>query len=490
MSKITYKRVNMPSNTFVAYQDKVPRYVTKVEEAAVNENGQDFTYYRIHFKSLEEPSFLKVNSTDVRFIHTCEAATGNSSCSHTAVAGVIAEKLLGPSRPITLKGVPSAPTNFNIPDSAYTDISAKLDVIPPVPVPAPAPAAATSTPAAAVTSTPAPVPSVPVRDWRIEWADVKEYLEESGIAHRVILEVQALRETVFNKVALTPLSIEPKKPKTPYQGEILGRVLRHILTGKDILLIGDKGAGKDTLVATIAWVLGYPVYLQTGNGDETKSSIVGENTLIQGVKGTEVVFKKSAFATCVEQGGLVHYAELNMLDSDVTSLFHSVLDENRQLASSDIGSIPRHEHCLFIGSQNIGSHYSGTKSQNSAFKDRLAIVFLPYVQDFQTLLVAKSGLTDSYALKFLEDVKKAIDELVATENQGEESRTIRGYIAAAEHMKNYGVIFDVKVEAIEDFVVNKTENFEERMAIRHMIREKAWKDFPMSAEEEAYVNGL
>ncbi|MFS0582209.1 AAA family ATPase [Brevibacillus sp. 179-C8.2 HS] len=487
MSKITYKRVNLPANTFVAYQDKVARYVSQVEEAKVEESGADVIYYRITYKNLTQPSFIKVTPSDVRFIHTCEATTGGSSCAHFVIAGVIANKLLGSGKPITLLGAPSAPTDFNIPQSAYTDISDKVEVIPSVP--APTPLVATTSASVATAAAAHTTSSVPKRDWRVDWADVKEYLENTGISHRMILQLQQIREAVFTKVALTDMAVAPKKPKTPYIGETLGRALRHLLMGKDLLLVGDKGAGKDTLVSTLAWIFGYPIYLQTGNGNETKASIVGENTLIQGDKGTEVVFKKSAFATCIEHGGLVHYAELNMLDGDVTSLFHSVLDENRQLASSDIGSIERHEHSLFIGSINIGDHYAGTKSLNSAFKDRLAVIHLPYVQDFRAMLISKTGLTDSYALDFLEACKKAIDELITIENQGEESRTIRGYIDSSTYLKDYGVTFDTKVEALEDFVINKTENFEERMAIRDMIRQKAWSDFPISAEEEVYING-
>ncbi|MFC5449139.1 hypothetical protein ACFPOG_12775 [Paenibacillus aestuarii] len=199
-------------------------------------------------------------------------------------------------------------------------------------------------------------------------------------------------------------------------------------------------------------------------------------------------YRKTAFATSVEVGGLSHYAELNMLSGDVTSIFHSVLDDNKQL-STQVGSIIRHKGHLFIGSINVGEQYGGVKKLNGAFKDRCAILKLPYVADFRGMLINKAGLTDTHALDFLEKTKKAIDDLVVTEQQGEESKTVRGYIDAANHLKNYGVNFDTKVEVLEDFVINKTEDFEEQMAIRDMIRQKVWSDFPMSIEEENYVNG-
>ncbi len=106
------------------------------------------------------------------------------------------------------------------------------------------------------------------------------------------------------------------------------------------------------------------------------------------------------------------------------------------------------------------------------------------------MLIAKTGLKDAHALDFLEKTKKAIDDLVATEQQGEESKTIRGYIDAASYLQAYGVTMETKTEALEDFIVNKCEDFEEQMAVRDMIRQKVWSDFPMTVEEEQYINGM
>lgn len=119
----------------------------------------------------------------------------------------------------------------------------------------------------------------------------------------------------------------------------------------------------------------------------------------------------------------------------------------------------------------------------------LSILKLPYVQDFKEMITRKTGLTDPHAIEFLANVKQAIDDLIITEQQGEESKTVRGYIDASIYLKNYGVTFETKVESLEDFVINKTEDFEEQMAVRDMIRQKVWSDFPMSVDEENYVNG-
>lgn len=156
---------------------------------------------------------------------------------------------------------------------------------------------------------------------------------------------------------------------------------------------------------------------------------------------------------------------------------------------TQVGNIKRHEGHIFIGSINQGDQYSGVKQLNGALKDRCSILELPYTQEFKSMIEHKTGLTDPHAIEFLEKIKEAIDFLVTTEQQGEESRTVRGYIDAAKYLNTYGVTFETKVEAVEDFIVNKTSNFEEKMAIRDIIRQKAWSDFPMTKEEEEYLNG-
>lgn len=321
------------------------------------------------------------------------------------------------------------------------------------------------------------------RDWKKDWYEIQDYLIDSGATHRLIMEVQEKRERVCATVSLTESTSEPTKPQTPYIGSIILRAIKHILNGKDLILIGDKGAGKDTLINTIAWVFGYPITLISGNGDEDKESLVTEPAF----KNNESTHVLSEFMRSVQNGDLVNFAEINMLHGDVTSVFHSLLDDNRAITTK-VGVIKRHPEHLIIGSMNVGEGYTGIKVLNEAFKDRFAILRLPY-GDFLQIIKAKSGLEDDSALDFLVKIKEAIDRLVVSNGgEGAAAKTIRGYIDAAKYLNKYGFNHKTKVEAIEDNIVNKVTNFEEMIAVRQAIREYAWPDFPMSHEEEIYIN--
>ncbi|KIV58925.1 hypothetical protein AM501_24015 [Aneurinibacillus migulanus] len=480
MSKITFKRFNLPKMTLESAKETISTSVKQLETV------QNTFGYRITFTGLNQPGYIYKVQGKVVFSHFCEHASKGSSCSHMKYAAAAMDMI---GTPIEYVGFPKSPSlPAELKDVSFEDCSIEINVVPPLPTTSMSSPSSTPIPAASVVPSISKVAAPQKRDWTLGWNDVKDHLTEQGVSARIIMQIQDKRKEICETVFLTPMAVEPTKPTTPYMGEMLGRALRHILLGKDLLLVGDKGSGKDTLVATLCWIFGLPLYLQPGNSDETKESVIGENTVVQGDKGMEIRFNESAFTTAVVSGGISHYAELNMMHGNVTSIFHSVLDENRQLASQ-VGSFQRHQYHIFIGSINVGEQYVGVRKLNSALKDRLSILKLPYVQDFRTMLIKKSGLTDPYALDFLESVKDSIDKLVAEESQGEESKTIRGYIDAARHLQAYGVTFDSKVEVLEDFIINKTEEFEEQMAIRDMIRQKVWADFPMSVEEEQYVNG-
>lgn len=471
-------KVKLPEMTLMQWKEKMTEHVEKVEEYKKAPKGQRLI--RIKFKGLNPFGFIVAKEEEGSFVHYCEANEKKSSCSHVALAIVIGKEL---NITVSKSSIGAKQEEVHLSakhtDEDYEELNAKLGLLTSIEEPEVEEEDTVSTPSV----TPAKTSIPTTRDWRIGWNDIQDFLSTQGLNTRLIGKIQGKRKEVCDIVPILPMLTPPVKPKTPYEGPMLSRALRHVMTGKDLILIGGKGSGKDTMVSTIAWILGLPIGLQTGNRDETKESVVGENQYSNG----KTEFIKSPFATTLEAGGLSYYAEVNMMEADVTSIFHSVLDENRVLASQ-IGAIPRNEHHLFIASMNVGEGYSGVKSLNDALKDRFAILRMPYTQDFKGLLEKKTGLTNKHALAFLYEVREAIKQLIADEGQGESADTLRGYIAAAEHFVEYGVDLDTKVEVIEDFIVNKVEDLDEYMAVRDAIR-NVFKDFPKSEEEELYEKG-
>lgn len=460
----------------------IPKKVDKIESAEVDRNGDIVKAIRFQFAGLNDPGYIISDADEANFYHYCEASANGNTCNHWVIAGAAVLDLGITLNKTYLAKDPSDYQNLLNDFVDFEDISDKFGVVPPNPtlsthVPAPSSSSTTSVDKMSLKKS--------TRNWTTEWNVILDYLKNENIDGTMIKEIKDFRISVFDKVQMTEMATEPVKPNLPYMGPFLGRALRHILAGKDLILIGEKGCGKDTLIATIAWIFGLPVYLQPGNANETKESIVGDRSFAKG----EVFFDLSPFATSVQYGGISNYTELNMIPGQITAVFHPVLDENRQLPTLK-GALPRHQHHLFIGSMNVGEQYAGVSLTNGALMDRFAILQMPTSLALKELLIQKSGLTDSRALKFLEDVKKQLDELIATERTGERSNTIRGYIDAAKHFKKYGVNLELKIEAVEDFILNKTEDKEEQFKMRDRLRQSVFADLPKTKEEEDYENGV
>ncbi|WP_047155076.1 AAA family ATPase [Aneurinibacillus tyrosinisolvens] len=384
---IRHTRVSIADSQAEGAKANLPQYVKQVEKA---KNGFG---YRIQFRGLDEPGFITEKQGHKVFTHFCEDAAAGKSCKHMVVAKAVALLAGEDVTVFGLPSVPTVPTEIDLSDMEDMNASLSLPVIKPASTPTPAPAVT----AGRAPSTPAPnskptsaknVVKTEVRDWQEGWSDVHDYLLDQGMSMRVITSIEAMRKQICKAVPVTEVSAPPTKPKTPYMGPVFGRAMRHILNGKALLLNGDKGTGKDTLINTISWVLSLPLYLTTGNVDETKESVVGDNTLKATSNGSEIEFKNSPFAIGVEKGGLTHYAEMNMISGNVTSIFHSVLDENAALPTPD-GTIKRHKNHVFIGSVNVGEQYTGTQKLNGALVDRMVVLNMPYVADFKTLISKK-----------------------------------------------------------------------------------------------------
>lgn len=440
----------------------------------------DDQIYRIALKNIDAAAYILLDEKtgSWKAIHYCDNNEKNVSCSHFNVLGFIAAEIDVEISLLSVKNTIKEVRDYPVPATGFKNINSKFGLLSEV---------EDEEGEEEETSAPINHVSTPVqkRNSTKDWSKIQDYLNSESISPAFIHKIKSKREEISSKVSLLPMMTAPSKPSFPYSGPMLARGLRHVLLGKDLLLIGGKGSGKDTLINSISWVLNLPVTLNVGNKDETKESIVGEPAFRDG----ESTFDLSLFAKTVQNGGIVNLAEINMLMGDVTSVYHSLLDDNASLPTP-IGAIPRNPNFVMMGSMNVGEGYSGVRSLNDAFKDRFAVLRLPYTQNFKEMIKSKTGLHDAAGLSFLEKIKESVDTLIKDEQQGFAASTIRGYIDAANYFLEVGINADSKVEVIEDYVLNKIEDNDEYMALRDMIRQHAWPQLPITPEEQDYMDGV
>lgn len=465
--------------TPTSIQTAKPSIASFVENIERFDNTKGHTYFRVKFAKHDTYAYIVIVEKNPYFAHYCESLEKGLSCKHKPLLAAIADHY---GYSINISNNKTKLKDFNVWGSqfdkvAWSDCNDDFNIVLPQSNP----------------TTPAAVPTTPVvshanvqanREWRNGWKEVQDYLDTEGVDIALQNKLLTRRQRISVNVPIQPNQLAPQKPNFPYKGDSLRRVIRHILRNKHIILIGGKGSGKDTLINTLSWILNIPTLVQVGNKDETKETIVGEPAF----RDNQSTYDLSQFSQTVQKGGLVNFAEINFLKGDTTSVFHSLFDENEVLATP-IGAIPAHEDFIMCSSMNVGDGYMGVNKLNDAFKDRFSVIRLPQTVDFAELLQSKTGLSDSSAIEFLQEVKKQLEELFY-ENLAESADTIRGYIDAAGYFIEYGFNHETRIEAVEDFIVNKVEDpddyFEARAAVREAFSQLHLTDFPMSDEEKAY----
>ncbi|MFY0519294.1 AAA family ATPase [Lysinibacillus sp. UGB7] len=475
---LNFQKINITDVAIQTAKDSIPGFVENIDTF---EGTNDNFYIRVKFKKLDLYAYIVIDTKNSLMVHYCENVEKNLSCKHRNILAAIANHY---RYSIELANTKTKLVEYKdfvkrFEKVKWENKDDEFNLFPSI---------SDST----TVQTPEVKNAVIVhtqtidRDWAAGWNEVQDYLDKQGVDIALQIKILERRKQISKYVPIQPEQSPPLKPKTPYQGEIFRRVLRHIFNNKHLILIGGKGAGKDTLINTIAWIFNLPKLLQIGDKDTSRESIVAEPAF----RNNQSTYDLSQFTKTVQMGGLVNYAEVNFLKGDTTSVFHSLFDDNETLATP-IGPIHAHKEFLMCCSMNVGNGYFGVNKLNDAFKDRFAVIRLPQTLSFETLIKDKSGLEDSSAIKFLSTIKKNLEELFF-DNLCESADTIRGYIDAAVYFLNYGFNNETRIEVVEDYIINKVEDiedyFEARNAVREAFAELKLQAFPLTEEEKAYSN--
>lgn len=156
-----------------------------------------------------------------------------------------------------------------------------------------------------------------------------------------------------------------------------------------VLLIGETGTGKTTIVHEIADDMDRPFVRLNLNGQTSIDEFVGKLVIRDG----DTIWQDGVLIRCMKEGGWLLCDEVNAALPEILFVLQSLLDDDRYiLLSANEGEIVRpHKDFRFFASMNPYDEYAGTKELNKAFLDRFAIV----VQFDYPGLVTESGILKS-----------------------------------------------------------------------------------------------
>lgn len=268
------------------------------------------------------------------------------------------------------------------------------------------------------------------------------------------------------------------KPKFLYMGDdVLEEAIAAILSGKNILLVGEKATGKNVLAENLAYLFARPMWNISFHVSVDASSLIGDDTL----KSGSVTFREGPISLASRYGGFAVLDEINMAKNEAMAVLHSVLDYRRRIDIPGYKLINVHPATRFIATMNYG--YEGTRDLNEALLSRFAIIKMPRISDSDLVNLIKTHYPDLKD-RYLTDIANFFKDLKDKANAHEISDTapdLRGIFDGLDLVKE-GLEFK---EAMRLCLVNKISDDYEADLIEDLLKAR----FPDNIYQKDLING-
>jgi len=166
----------------------------------------------------------------------------------------------------------------------------------------------------------------------------------------------------------------------------------------NVLITGKQGCGKSTLVRQFAARNKRPLAtFQIGILSEP-GQLFGEHRLKDG----ETYYQRFLFPEAIQTPGCtIHLEEINRPENPkALNMLFSVLAEDRQVWTDELGLIKVADEVVFFATLNEGDEFVGTEMLDAALRDRFYVISLDYLPpDVETkVLSLKTGIDEGDAL--------------------------------------------------------------------------------------------
>lgn len=282
---------------------------------------------------------------------------------------------------------------------------------------------------------------------------------------------------VVNRHTLAPEEV----PGYVFNPNLLRRILLSQMSRDSVMLVGDKGTGKSSIVQQICSRMNRPLIAITAGPGVDESYLLGSKTIVDGgVKAYDGVLSYAYRhgLTCLideictlRSGVLVGLNDILQGDPVVTLKHHGIdpaLDPQNLLGTGNGMTIVRHPAFRLFATDNTGGkaqkdgRFGGSGKQNSAVRSRFTSLRVNFMSAEQEMAALKAsvggGVDDAYIISMVEfawRMRVAFANEDATDNI-----SFRELLRWAKKTQIYGCVH----EAFQDAIYGQLEESDQMLS--------------------------
>ncbi|KAI9815509.1 MAG: hypothetical protein M1827_002643 [Pycnora praestabilis] len=193
------------------------------------------------------------------------------------------------------------------------------------------------------------------------------------------------------------------------------RVIRALQLRKPILLEGNPGVGKTTLVASLAKVVGIPLTRINLSEQTDLMDLFGSDIPLEGAEAGHFAWRDAPFLQAMQRGDWVLLDEMNLASQSVLEGLNACLDHRGQVYVSELDqTFTRHRNFAVFAAQNPHHQGGGRKGLPASFVNRFTVVYADVLEAEDLMLICKQVYPEVPSTEFAKMIAfvEALDDQV------------------------------------------------------------------------------